>query len=57
MQILAGIVIYLITVMVITGLFHVSKEDPDEKRDRKLKWLMENGYTFEQALLIVDAGE
>jgi hypothetical protein len=57
MQILAGIVIYLITVMVILSFFLGGKDEKEDERDRRLKWLMENGYTFEQALSIVDAGE
>jgi hypothetical protein len=57
MQILAGIVIYLITVMVILSFFIGRKDENEDERDRRLKWLMDNGYTFEQALSIVDAGE
>jgi hypothetical protein len=52
MIILAGIVIYLILFVLITGCFNVGKGETDSK-ERRLRWLMENGYTFEQATRIV----
>jgi hypothetical protein len=55
MLILAGIVTYLILAVLITGCFNVGKGETDSK-ERRLKWLMENGYTFEQATRIVKRG-
>jgi hypothetical protein len=53
MLILAGIAIYLILVVLITGCFNVGKGEETDSKERRLKWLMENGYTFEQATRIV----
>jgi hypothetical protein len=53
MLILVVIVIYLITVLLITGCFNVGKGEEIDLKERRLKWLMENGYTFEQASKIL----
>jgi hypothetical protein len=47
------IVIYLITVLLIIGCLNVGKGEGIDPKERRLKWLMENGYTFEQASKIL----